>query len=242
MNEDGIRKLYLLLVFMFFWGGLQAQRFMNNDMDTTVIMEYNNGYLWIYRGAGDFVVGMTNNEEQDDYGSYYQISIFVNNLGGETFTFNPEDISSTLWTKRGDSLALEVYTYDEYMKKVNRSQAWAMALTSFSAGLNAGTAGYSTSFLPNGMPISTYNAAAASAANMAAQAQIMTLGKMQEYDRKAKEEGYLRITTLHPNEAIVGYMNIKRKRGVSMTINIPVNGQVFSFDWDVTKEKKKREK
>ena len=207
MNEDGIRKLYLLLVFMFFWGGLQAQKFVNNYMDTAVIMEYSNGSLWIYRGAGDFVVGMTNNEEQDDYGSYYQISIFVNNLGGETFTFNPEDISSTLWTKRGDSLALEVYTYDEYMKKVNRSQAWAMALTSFSAGLNAGTAGYSTSFLPNGMPISTYNAAAASAANMAAQAQIMTLGKMQEYDRKAKEEGYLRITTLHPNEAIVGYMN-----------------------------------
>ena len=68
------------------------------------------------------------------------------------------------------------------------------------------------------------------------------IGKMQEYDRKAKEEGYLRITTLHPNEAIVGYMNIKRKRGVVMTINIPVNGQVFSFDWDVTKEKKKREK
>ena len=76
MNEDGIRKLYLLLVFMFFLGGLQAQKFMNNDMDTTVIMEYNNGYLWIYHGAGDFVVGMTNNEEQDDYGSYYQISIF----------------------------------------------------------------------------------------------------------------------------------------------------------------------
>ena len=33
-------------------------------------------------------------------------------------------------------------------------------------------------------------------------------------------------------------MNIKRKRGTTMTINIPINGQVYSFDWDVTKKKK----
>ena len=72
---------------------------------------------------------------------------------------------------------------------------------------------------------------------MSAQAQIVTLGKMMEKDKKAKEQGYLKINTIHPNEAIIGYLNIKRKRGTTMTINIPINGQVYSFDWDVTKKK-----
>lgn len=57
-------------------------------------------------------------------------------------------------------------------------------------------------------------------------------------DRNTKSQGYLRITTIHPNEGIIGYMNVKRKNGLLMTVNIPVGGQVYSFDWDVTKKKK----
>ena len=225
---------------------IQAQTFVKSENDTTVVTEYNDGRLWAYCRIGDFVVGMTNYEEKDDYGKYYQILIYVNNLGDEPVIFNPEDISSSLLTKHGDSISLEVYTHEQYMKKVKRTQTWAMALTGFSAGLNAGSAGYSTSYTTtysaNGMPytqISThYNATAASTANMAAQTQIATLGKMLENDRKAKEQGYLQINTIHPEEAIVGYMNIKWKRGVMMTVNIPVNGKVYSYDWNVTKKKK----
>ena len=30
-------------------------------------------------------------------------------------------------------------------------------------------------------------------------------------------------------------MNIKRKKGKILTINIPISGYVYSFDWDVSK-------
>lgn len=241
-------KAILTTTLLFVFVNIQAQTFIKPDNDSTVVTEYNDGRLWAYRSIGDFVVGMTNYEAKDDYGKYYQILIYINNLSEESITFNPEDITSSLLTKKGDTIVLDVYSHERYMKKVKRSQAWAMALTSFSAGLNAGSAGYSTSYTTaygaNGMPytqITThYNAAAASAANMAAQTQIATLGKMMEEDKKAKEQGYLKMNTIHAGEAIVGYMNIKRKRGISMTVNIPVNGQIYSFDWDVAKKGKKK--
>ena len=224
---------------------VQAQSFMAAENDTTVMSEYNDGHIWAYRQLGDFVVGMTNYEEKDDYGKYFQILIFIKNLGETPVTFEPEQITSTLYSKYNDTIPLIVYSYDKYMKKVKSSQAWSMALLGFSSGLNAGMAGYQTSYITtygaNNMPYTqvqtTYNYAAASAANIAATTQIMTLGKLMADDRNTKSQGYLRITTIHPNEGIIGYMNIKRKKGQLMTVNIPVGGQVYSFDWDVTKKK-----
>lgn len=237
-------KTILIILFLFLFVDLQAQTFIKPDGDTTVFTEYNEGRLWAYRIWGDFVVGMTNYEEKDDYGKYYQILIYINNQGKESVTFNPEDVTSSLLTKRGDTIDLVVYSYERFMKKVKRSQAWAMALTGISTGLNAGLAGYSTSYTTNygtnGMPYSQitthYNATAASAANIAAQTQIITLDKMLKEDKKAKEQGYLKMNTIRPGEVLVGYMNIKRKRGISMTVDIPLNGFVYSFDWDVAKK------
>ena len=116
-----------------------------------------------------------------------------------------------------------------------------MALYGFSTGLSAGMAGYSTSYSttysPNGLPYTTitqhYDVNATFQANMAASHQMQTLGNMMKNDREVKEQGYMKINTIHPGECIIGYMNIKRKKGTIMTVFIPVNGVVYSFDWDV---------
>ena len=222
---------------------IQAQTFVAAENDTTVMSEYNDGRIWAYRQIGDFVVGMTNYEEKDYYGKYYQIAIFIKNLGATSVTFEPELITSTLYNKRNDTIPLIVYSYENYMKKVKNSQALSMALLGFSAGMNAGMAGYSTTYtttyganhIPYTQVHTTYNPAVASMANIAATTQMITLSKLMADDRNTKSQGYLKITTIHPDEGILGYMNIKRKRGVSMTVDIPVGGHVFSFDWDVRK-------
>lgn len=225
---------------------VNAQEFIASENDTTVLTEYNDGRIWAYRQIGDFVVGMTNYEEKDDYGKYYQIAIFIKNLGDVPVTFEPEKITSTLYSQNNDVTPLTVYSYDKYMKKVKTSQAWSMALLGFATGMNAGMAGYQTTYTTtygaNHMPYTqvrtTYNYAAAAAANMAASTQMMTLSKLMADDRNTKSQGYLKITTIHSNEGIVGYMNIKRKKGKMVTVNIPVGGNVYSFNWDVTKKKK----
>ena len=225
---------------------IKAQTFVKADNDTTVMSEYNDGRIWAYRQIRDFVVGMTNYEAKDDYGKYYQIAIFIKNLGASSVTFDPDKVTSSLYTKQGDTLALQVYTYDEYMKKVKRAQALSMALLGFSAGLNAGMAGYQTTYtttygagsIPYTQVHTTYNYAAASVANMAATTQMLTLSKLMADDRNTKSQGYLKITTVHSGEGIIGYMNIKRRRGAAMTVNIPVGEEIFSFDWDVMNKKK----
>ena len=242
-------KKYLIAFLLWFTLSVNAQEIVVSENDTTVLTEYNDGRLWAYKHLGNFVVGMTNYEEKDNYGKYYQIEIFIKNFGETPVTFEPEQVTSDLYTKYNDTIPLIVYSYDKYMKKVESSQAWSMALLGFSAGWNAGMAGYQTTYTTtygvNHMPYTqvhtTYNYAAASAANMAATTQMMTLGKLMADDRNTKSQGYLKITTIHPNEGIIGYMNIKRKRGQLMTVNIPVGGQVYSFDWDVTKKKGKKQ-
>ena len=81
---------------------IQAQTLIKEEADTTVLSEYYDGQLWAYRQIGDFVVGMTNNEEKDYYGKYYQISISIKNLGTSAVVFSPEDITSTLYNKQGE--------------------------------------------------------------------------------------------------------------------------------------------
>lgn len=223
---------------------VQAQDFLNAENDTTLLTEYNDGRLWAYRQIGDFVVGMTNYLEKDDYGKNYQILIFIKNLGATSTLFDPSLVTSTLVNKHGETEKMKVYTYERYMKKVKSQQAWAMALTGLAAGMNAGAAGYQTTYtttygagrMPYTQVHTTYNYAAASAANMAATTQMMTLSKMMSDDKKTISQGYLKKTTVHPDEGIIGYMNIKHEKGASMTVNIPIGGQVFSFDWDIAKK------
>ena len=223
---------------------VQAQDFLTAENDTTVLTEYNDGRLWAYRQIGDYVVGMTNYVDKDDYGKNYQILIFIKNFGETSALFDPSLVTSTLENKYGEIEEMKVYTYERYMKKVKTQQAWAMALTGFAAGMNAGTAGYQTTYtttygagrVPYTQVHTTYNYAAASAANMAATTQMMTLSKMMSDDKKTISQGYLKLTTVHPDEGIIGYMNIKYQKGVRMTIDIPIGGKVFSFDWDIAKK------
>lgn len=78
---------------------VKAQEFLAFENDTTVLTEYNDGRLWAYRQIGDFVVGMTNYVEKDDYGKNYQILIFIKNLGEHSVLFDPSLVTSTLVDK-----------------------------------------------------------------------------------------------------------------------------------------------
>jgi hypothetical protein len=238
-----MKKILFLIALLLNVLVVSAQTFMKEESDTTVMSEYNNGHIWAYRKIGDFVVGMTNYKEKDNYGRYYQIVIFIKNLGESSVVFDPDKITSSLYSKKGEKRELLVYSYDGFMKMVKRSQAATMALLGFSAGMNAGMASYQTTYtttygagyMPYTQVHTTYNPAIASALNMSATTQLMSLSMLMNDENNTKSQGYLRITTIHPNEGIIGYMNIKRKKGASMTVNIPINGQIYSFDWNVAK-------
>lgn len=79
----------------------------------------------------------------------------------------------------------------------------------------------------------SYNGAAAYQAQVIASNRIVAYENSLLSERVAKNEGYLKRTTIYQGETISGYINIERKRGLSMTINIDINGAIYTFPWDI---------
>lgn len=107
-------------------------------------VEYQRGEAWPYYNKNGIMLGMTNNQVRD-YGKWYQISIVVSNNSLFPIDFDPAEITAVLIDKNGEDKELRVYSANDYMKKVRRSQRWAMALASFSEGMASASAGYSSS-------------------------------------------------------------------------------------------------
>lgn len=106
--------------------------------------EYRNGEAWPYYTKNGITVAMTNSLVKD-YGKWYQISLIISNHSIAPIDFDPEKITSTLIKKNGREVVLEVYSSDQYMRKVRRRQNWDMILTGIGEGLAAAGAGYSQS-------------------------------------------------------------------------------------------------
>ena len=164
------------------------------------------------------------------------MDIFIKNLSETPIVFQPDSVHSNLLTKKDDTLKLEVYTNEEYQKKIKRSQARTKALYGISAGINAGTAGYSTSYSSNGYAYTTITNLDDAIAAYQATNQMITLGQMMDNERTRREQGYLKTTTIYPDEAIIGYMNIKRKKGKILIVNIPIGDYIYTFKWDVNRK------
>lgn len=128
---------------------------------------------------------------------------------------------------------------------IKRARAAVAVLTGLSAGLNAMSAVSSAASLAHsihaGSTLATTTIAQAAAlSTFASSMSILTLGSMMRNNLPVSDQGYLKTNTIHPDEAILGYMNIQKKKGEVLTIKIPVNGHTYSFDWDVKKKKKEK--
>lgn len=80
----------------------------------------------------------------------------------------------------------------------------------------------------------THDGIAAYQARIIASNRIAAYNEALLAERNAKEEGYLKRTTIHPGETVTGYIYIERKKGVSMTIYVDINGVNYIFPWDVS--------
>lgn len=207
-----MKRLVLILMVMPLLVGCNKKTVFSlfeQDRQNYDLTEWIDGEEWVYKDNGKFWVGVTMNE--DDYDGYYKAKIFVLNKTDKAVLFDPENVSARLLNQkigtRGVVDALKVYTSDELQKKLKKQQNWTMALQGLATGLS------STDELPQN-----------TAANY-------SLGKMLEDDRRLKEIGYLKKTTLYPYKSISGYMFLGKSKGKIMLIDIPVGGDVFSFKW-----------
>ncbi len=226
-----MKTIYIILAAMLLVSCKSQKVFSLMEQETLLTTEWIDGNLWAYQTKGDFIVGMT----IQDTGETYQIALFLQNNSDRKITFDPINVSAKFG--HGNSTKeLQVYTYEEYHKEVKKNQNWELALTGLSAGLNAARAGWSTTYV-NGHPQPTYNYGTVAAVNSANMMQLSTMERIMRLERNAIKHGYLKKNTIHPEEGIIGYMNIKRKgREGLLSINIIVDDNNFSFLWHMQKK------
>ena len=213
--------------------------------------EWRNGIIWLYYVKNNVRIATTNIKVKD-YGKWYQIPIIIENNSDTTIEFYPDEITSNLITWEDSIIDLDVYSADEYIRKVKRSQNWSAALYGVALGLNAANAGYSTSttsysgytskgYTYGTATTTTYNPSVAYTAQVNATNDAINFANALNEDRAIKEQGYLKRTTIHPGEIISGYVNIERIGGKEMTVIIDIQGAKYTFPWDVSKKTIKRQ-
>lgn len=236
-----MKKLVFTLLLMIVAEGLFAQKVIPQENDSTFYTDFRDGEEWAYSFKNGIAVGITNNKEKDDYGRYYQLKILVENMNDSSFTFDPDSVYAYfLDSDYSHSNNAEVYTWQEYERKVKRNQAWSMALTGIAAGISAGTAAYQTNYTTTTVggytymsTTTSYNPGLANAINLSNTATLINMEHIMKSDIKIRQEGYLKKTTIYGGEGICGYMNVKRKKCKNFLVSIIVNGEEFKFYWSM---------
>lgn len=166
-----MKKLFMLFLLSTTMLSGFSQSLLKPENDSTFTAEYRNGDEWAMIAKEGFIVGVSNKLIKDDYGKFYRLQIMIQNLSNNSFVFTPETVSSYCTLKDQSVNRMKVYTSESFQKMIRNKQMWAEALTGFANGLNAGMAGYSTSYVSTpygGYTVSTYNPGNAAVANMIA--------------------------------------------------------------------------
>lgn len=237
-----MNRLFFIISFLLSPFVLLAQTFVSESNDSTAFIEYNDGEQWVYRNIDNLIVGMTNKEIKDDYGKYYQVKIFINNNRDSSLIFDPNNVLAELLLNNGNTSSQQVYTNEEFQKKIKRTQLIRKLSSVSTSGSEGYSTTYTTSYSPYGYMYTsvsrTYDENAAQKAKKNREKDTEILEKRMENDRVVRKQGYLKINTIHPGNTITGYMNIKHKKGKRLLITLDVGDRRFQYLWDVEKNKK----
>lgn len=212
-----------------------GQKLISCDNDTTFTREYVDDEEWnILPLGGDFLIGISTTTSKDQYGKFYQLKLSISNHSGKSYTFDPGEIRTYVIDDEFCDL-VTTYTAQRFQKKMRNKQAWTKFFNDMNAALAAWNTEYTVQSLDNNVwvtPTTKYDAAAA----LQATADNQYLRDRMNEDRRTRDAGYLKKNTIHPNETILGYMNIKFLKGKQMNMIIPFKGKQYVFIWDVTKK------
>ena len=227
-----------------------------NPLITERRLDYKDGKSWQFYNKNGVIIALTNTIVKD-YGKWHRIDIVISNNTIIPIEFDPViNISASSTDIEGDATNLEVWSSDEYLRKVNRSQTWAAVLMGVSEGISTANAGYSTSttnlyYSGNaygsggygyggyyGTTTSytrTYDAGAAYQAKVLSQQRMTDFSNAMFEEQKIKKLGYLKKNTIYPGEMISGYVHVKRIKGKTVQFVIKIEDAEYIFDWDFGK-------
>lgn len=180
-----------------------------------------------------------------DYGKWFRVDMIITNHSLTPIEVTPENnITAVAFDEQNMPTDLQVWSYDEYMKKVNRSQTWSAILMGVSEGLSTAGTGYSTSTTTvhsshggsTSFRTTTYSPTAAAQANLASQQRIANFSQALQNDREIKQLGYLKKNTIYPGESVSGFIHIDCDKGLRLVVNVNIEGAEYLYEWGIGKK------
>lgn len=218
--------------------------------------DYKDGTPWQFYNKNGVIIALTNTIVKD-YGKWHRIDVVISNNTINPIEFDPViNISASSTDIEGFTTDLQVWSSDEYLKKVNRSQTWAAVLMGVAEGMSTANAGYSTSTTNSyysgnayaygsggygnysGTTTSytrTYDARAAYQTRVLSQQRMADFSNAMAEEQEIKKLGYLKKNTIYPGETISGYVHIKRIKGETVQFIIKIEKAEYIFDWNFGK-------
>lgn len=207
-------RTFLLILFLNVHLLLFAQLTISPVIDEECVTEYVDGDQWIYRSINGICVGICNRFVNEDYGKYYQIGIRVENSTNESFVFDPENITAEIVTNKNKTKELNVFTDEEFQKKLRNKHNLTVGIYGFSVGFGGGsTADY---------------------------INLNNMNRDLAHQREVLRQNYLKKNTVHPDASLIGYMNIQHKKGRLLNLHVAIGNLKFSYAWTLTEDSKSK--
>jgi hypothetical protein len=185
----------------------------------------------------------------DNNNKYYIAYVAIENLTGNPFNFDPNEIRAVLM-KNETVIYGKVMSSSESLKSINNRLSMKATLSAFGESNDLNQEAYvSSSSKPTSAEISnSYGSTPLYYKN--ANASSRHPNKNKSYDEAVNDavernirnsyqiknvlnQGYLKPTTINHEERLVGQLNISYKSADIIQITIPVNGESYDFRWNV---------
>lgn len=106
--------------------------------------EYRNGVLWQYYTQNGLIIALTCKAVQNR-GRYHQIQMIISNNSITPIEFDPEQIGAMMVDNKNELVAIRVWPYQDYMRRVNKRQTLESIAVGLAEGLATMNAGHTTS-------------------------------------------------------------------------------------------------
>ena len=240
-----MKKLNSFLLFAWIIAVLPA--FGQKELSNSVLEResfYINGVEWQAFDLGGLMI-MKSNTPVQDRGQWHRLDIMLINETNYQILFDPANITS-FYYRNNTRNYLNVWSRDDFMRRVRRRQNWESVLHGVSEGIaveNAGTTTSHTSvtthhsrgIIHSNAVTTTRDAAAIAIAQEQSNRRLAAVAAEQSNERDRHQIEYLARNTIFPNSSLSGYVYVERshRRAEVFIVQLSIDNEKLIFEWEL---------
>lgn len=205
-----------------------------------MISGYRNGEFWNFYTKNGITLGVRCSFVRD-YGKYYRIDIRLENNTAVPLDLDPRNMYGFFEGPPQEFARASVLSARQYMKIVSRRQAWNSVLIGAIAGVTALGEEYVSRPTSHCCHHYEYEYDYDDCRHHHSSAHAIACDLLTAYvashaaEKAARNEGYLRQTTVLQGETVIGHIHIRHQKGQRLYFTVDINGILHAFEWDTGK-------